>query len=95
MEHKSKEEIYNTATLENIGNNPTGTRMDVVYAAMDRYAKQVAISFAEWISINGWYFNKIKRWSNRNETSDNLIIVLSATKSTEELYALFLTHKSI
>jgi hypothetical protein len=64
-------------------------------SAMDDWAEQVAISFAEWISINGWYFNKIKRWSNRNETSDNIIIVLSATKSTEELYTLFLTHQSI
>ena len=53
------------------------------------YAKQQCIAFAEWASINGWYLNKIKRWSNRNESSDNLILILSATKSTEELYLLF------
>lgn len=56
---------------------------------ISNYAKQQSIGFIEWISINGWYFNKIKRYSNRNESSDNLIEVLSATKSTEELYTLY------
>jgi hypothetical protein len=54
-----------------------------------------AIAFAEWLSINGWYFNKIKRWSNRNESSDNLIKVLSSTKSTEELYTQFIESQTI
>lgn len=57
------------------------------YTAQESKAK--SIGFAEWIAINGWYFNKIKRWSNRNEASDNLILVISATKSTEELYSLY------
>lgn len=68
-----------------------------VLKAMDEYARQEALAFAElafaeWISINGWYFNKKKRYSNRNESSDNLIEVLSATKSTEELYTLYLNQ---
>lgn len=68
---------------------------DSVDILMDEYAKQQCIGFAEWASVNGWYFNKIKRWSNRNESSENLIEVLSATRTTEELYQLFLTETSI
>ena len=60
-----------------------------LYACMDEFAKSTAIGFAEWIATNGWYFNKIKRWSNRNENSDNLILIIAATKSTEELYSLY------
>lgn len=37
---RSKEEIYNESTLRNLGNNPNGTRMDVVYDAMDVFAAQ-------------------------------------------------------
>jgi hypothetical protein len=65
----------------------------IVLPAMDEYAKLKSIGFAEWIAINGWYFNKIKRWSNRNEDSDNLILVIAGTKSTEELYSLYLTQQ--
>ena len=70
-----------------------GMANDKVYNAMrvfaDQEKRKEAIAFAEWLAVNGWYFNKIKRWSNRNESSDNLIEVLSATKATEELYDLY------
>jgi hypothetical protein len=45
---KSKEDVYNIATLKNLGNNPQGTKMDVVYSAMDEYAKQQSIEFKAW-----------------------------------------------
>lgn len=37
---RSKEDVYNDATLKNLGNNPNGTRMDIIYDAMDIYAKE-------------------------------------------------------
>jgi hypothetical protein len=61
--------------------------------AMDEYAKQECIGFAEWVAINGWYLNKIKRWSNRDDNSNSLVEVLAGSKSTEELYTLFLNTK--
>lgn len=44
----TKEEIYQEATLKSLGNNSTGTRMDVIYLAMDQYAEEKAISFSNW-----------------------------------------------
>jgi hypothetical protein len=63
-----------------------------IYDAMSDYAQQMSIGFAEYVSMNGWYFNKIKRWSNRNENSHSLTEVLSTTKTTEELYKLYLSQ---
>lgn len=60
-----------------------------VYQSMEAYAEQTAISFAEWAAKNGWYLNKIGRWSNIGEASTNLIEVLSATKTTAELFTLY------
>ena len=37
---KTKEQCYEEATLKSLGNDPQGTRMDVVYLAMDIYANQ-------------------------------------------------------
>ena len=37
-EEKLKNDCYELATLRELGNNPQGTRMDVVYKAMDIYA---------------------------------------------------------
>jgi len=34
---KFKEDCYELATLKQLGNNPQGTRMDVVYMAMDLF----------------------------------------------------------
>lgn len=39
----TKEGVYNRCTLRNLGNNPNGTRMDIVFDAMDEYAKLFAI----------------------------------------------------
>lgn len=83
----SKEEIINATVnplLPSIEGIRTKTR-----EAMSQYAEQESILFAEWAAMNGWYFNKIGRWSNRGEKSENLIEVLSSTKSTTELYQLY------
>jgi len=50
----NKQGIYEEATRKELSNNPNGTRMDVVYAAMDEYAKQKAIDFAKWLSDNDY-----------------------------------------
>jgi hypothetical protein len=37
---RSKEEVYEDVTRKHLGNNPNGTRMDIVYAAMEEYSSQ-------------------------------------------------------
>ncbi len=37
---KTKQECYEEATLKSVGDNPQGTRMDVIYLAMEIYADQ-------------------------------------------------------
>lgn len=44
----TKEEAYQKATLQQLGNNPQGTRQDIIYAAMEIYAD----SFLKGIWIN-------------------------------------------
>jgi len=57
--------------------------------AMNIYAEQTATEFIEWAAKEGWYFNKIRHWSNRGESSTNFIEVLAATKTTAELFTLY------
>lgn len=45
---KSKEEIYNEATLKNLGNNPNGITMDIIYDAMESYSQEKMIDFLQW-----------------------------------------------
>lgn len=40
----TKEEAYEKATLQQIGNNPVGTRQDIIYAAMDIYSESLISS---------------------------------------------------
>lgn len=47
----TKQEAYEKATLLNLAANPMGTRMDVIYLAMDGYAKQQSIAFYEWARV--------------------------------------------
>lgn len=54
MEDKVKRIVYQDATLKSLGNNPFGTREDVIYLSMDIYAEQVAIDFCEWVELNGY-----------------------------------------
>lgn len=44
----TKEEAYEKATMQELGGNPNGTRQDVVYRAMEIYAKQQAIAFSNF-----------------------------------------------
>lgn len=91
---KTKEEILRRVfpkdciweEMGHVDNAPFG----MVYAAMDKYAQQIAILFAEWAAKNDWYFNKISKWSNRNESSDGLLPTLASMKTTSELYQIFL-----
>ena len=51
---KLKEDCYNEATLKSLGNNPQGTRMDVVYLAMDIYANKLKSNPVLDINIDEW-----------------------------------------
>lgn len=37
----TKEEAYEKATMQELGDNPNGTRQDVIYRAMDIYCESV------------------------------------------------------
>ena len=87
----NKEEIIGSVNnAEFIGEGTPVWTFDQISEMMDQYAKQECIAFAEWAAVNGWYLNKIKRWSKRDDNSNSLVEVLAGSKSTEELYTLFL-----
>mgnify|MGYP001600527167 CR=1 FL=1 len=58
-----------------------------VYEAMDTYAKQETIAFAEWASENGW-----DKHVKENEWYNRMGYVTEYT--TEQLYDTFLQSKS-
>ncbi len=76
----TKEEAYELATMQELGGNPNGTRQDVVWRAMELYAKQEAIEFLQdffnHIEVNG---TLLKDWKEINP---------------EQLYNIFHSHKS-
>ena len=76
----SKEEVYQQQTLKLLS-NANGTRQDIIYAAMDEYARIQAISFAKFCDdlriFADAHFNVL-----RNAT-------------TEELYNEFLLNKKL
>ena len=80
----TKDQAYNQATLTELGNNPTGTRMLVVYRAMDEYSKRQCVDFAEWIAenVNSHYADGRRFWIMKFGPR-NVV-------TTEELYNLFL-----
>lgn len=47
---RSKEEVYNEITLKHLGNNPNGTRMDIVYDAMDIYFTERSMELLSFLS---------------------------------------------
>lgn len=53
--------------------------------AMDIYAKQEAIAFAEWCAVNKYYFLG-REWSILENN-------VATGKTTEQLYSLFLEQK--
>jgi hypothetical protein len=58
--------------------------MDVIYAAMDTYAKQVAIGFAEWVHrIYIPTATNPKRWYKTGEID-------KGRYETEQLYSMYL-----
>lgn len=94
----TKEEIYDDASLRlaEMWRPGEPEQKQVAMEMMDQYAKQEAIGFAEWAGQNGWYLNKIGVWSNRNDNTPGLIEALAASKTTEQLYEIYLsTHQSL
>jgi hypothetical protein len=63
------------------------TPFEYVYPAMDQYAKQESVSFAEWIAenVNSHYADGIRYWIMKFGPQ--------RVVTTEELYALFPTRK--
>jgi hypothetical protein len=82
---KSKETVYQEATMKSLGMNAEGTRMDIVYLAMDEYAKNQAIAFVEWCNTYGYKkYKELDRW--KFDSQMNL--------TNEDVWNLFLTHQS-
>lgn len=54
-EMKTKEQVYYDVTMKEIGSNPNGTRTDIVYAAMEEYAKQQAESFTAFLKSEAFF----------------------------------------
>jgi len=94
---KTIEEIFDEYVDEDLKHsfpNTTKCMMDAMGQFASQESRKKAIGFAEWAAKNGWYLNKICRWSNRGESSANLIEVLSSTKTTTELYDLYLQEQN-
>lgn len=74
---RTKEDCYNEATLKNLS-DPNGTRMDIIYAAMDVYAKEQVITF-----IN-WYFTEAPKMEVENFDEGLLFVDADNDKITKE-----------
>ncbi len=61
-------------------------RMNFKYfsPAMDQYAKQQAVKFANWITDSGYIETSIDQWTDYGKGKDAI--------TTEELYSLFTTN---
>ena len=87
----SKEAIYEDATRKELGSNPNGTRMDVVSRAMDMYAQQEEISFAEWIIHNNYGCEYIEGFGEVIWREDD---DPDAVHTTPQLYQIFLKSQT-
>jgi hypothetical protein len=88
---KSKETVYQEATMKSLGMNAEGTRMDIVYAAMEEYSKGQCIAYDEWKEKENIVFRngKWQRWVPFEYTSKVLVYY-----THEELYEAFIKHQS-
>lgn len=89
----SKEKVYQEATLKCLGENSNGTRMDVVYEAMDQWAKMQSIAFSDWVQENEYfipegYTGYVKRTGQEIRFTANQFI------KPEDLFDMFLQHQS-
>lgn len=90
----SKEEIREKHLFENglsVNKGPVGVKIQkAAYGAMDEWADQqsriAAIGFAEFIEKRWMYDDESKTWTTFSKGDSPL--------TTEELYNLFLEHKS-
>ncbi len=87
----TKEEAYNQATLEELSNS-TGTRQDVIYKAMEIFAKQESILFANWTQENFFEYNTSRTWvcwmPSHDGTTDN------TPYTSEQLYEKYIQSKN-
>lgn len=74
MNKKTKEECYDEATLKSLGNNPNGTRMDVVYLAMDIYHSQFTSEISE---------EEISKMAEKEYPYDNELMEINKVLHTE------------
>ena len=82
---KTKRQVYEDCTLKMLS-DPNGTRMDIVFAAMDKYAMQESISFLEWSNSEGWQtYDSWHTWINCDTRQ---------VLTTEQLYLDYLKRKN-
>lgn len=53
----TNQEIYEAATLKNLS-DPNGTRMDIIFSAMEMLSEQDGIGFALWAGLEGYVLNR-------------------------------------
>lgn len=82
MEQLSKEQVLENAHPDNSYATPPSANYQTVYKAMDLYAQQVAIAFAEWVDLNA-----IRQGPNEwTHKGDNW----RKKRTTEEIFDLFI-----
>ena len=69
---KTMEEVYNEQTLKHLGNNPQGTRMDIVYSAMKEFAKEAIEECAKKGTVSDPY-QEGRRFLKEGEMFNNYI----------------------
>lgn len=98
----TKEEILKTYDLFNhIDDNVNETHIyfDNALLAMDEYAKQECGDFAEWLNMNRWYTYDYSKnvwyYSFEHVTAiSDANYLKNYTKTTEELYNIYLKQKN-
>ena len=84
----TKEKAYEIATMQELGTNPTGTRQDVIYKAMDIYAEQTSIEFICWAVKN--HSVPFEGFSLNFFTNGDVKIFVNHEEITiQQLYSLF------
>lgn len=78
-EKEQLQPVYEKATAKELGENPFGMRMDVVFRAMQLYANQQSIAFAKWLEDT----DKMKPFEYGSETA-------ALVDNPEDLYSQFI-----
>lgn len=92
-EHRTKEEILRDSLHydSEVPDHKFKSEFAIELAAMDEYAQQESIAFAEWCVAGGWYMSnatangmKIFYWTNESNAN---------AATTDQLYNLYLQSK--